>query len=222
MEPSTQLIASTFLFRFAVPCRPLTEWPPSFDSDLQLPDAYRVPAFSTLDGHPQFGHFGLGWHSRGLALSLRVTGKHQTPWCRESSPEVSDGLSLFIDTRPSGDIHRASRFCHHFVFMPLSGSARHTRPLAQLVSIARAKEEPKPIAAKTIQISSKLSRDGYCLSGLIPAESLTGYDVDESRSLGFFYLIRDRELGWQSYSIGQSYPVMSDPSLWGGLELERR
>jgi hypothetical protein len=221
MEPSSQLIASTFLFRFALPCRPLREWPPSFDADLQLPDACRLPALSTLDGHPQFGQLALAWHAEGLALSLRISGKSQTPWCRESSPELSDGLSLFIDTRPSGDIHRASRFCHHFVFMPLSGSARQTRPLARLVSIARAKEEPKPIGAKAIPISAKLSRDGYCLSGTIPAELLTGYDVEESRKLGFFYIVRDRELGWQSLGVDDSYPVMSDPSLWGSLELDR-
>ncbi len=43
-----------------------------------------------------------------------MTGKRQTLWCRESVLESSDGLHLWIDTRNSRDVHRATRFCHRW------------------------------------------------------------------------------------------------------------
>jgi len=29
----------------------------------------------------------------------------------------------------------------------------------------------------------------------------------------------DRELGWQTFSVGPEFPFVEDPSLWGSLEL---
>ena len=32
---------------------------------------------------------------------------------------------------------------------------------------------------------------------------------------GVQYAVIDRELGWQTLTLGPEYPVMDDPSLWG-------
>ena len=34
-------------------------------------------------------------------------------------------------------------------------------------------------------------------------------------------IVIDRELGWQTFSLGPEYPVMDDPSLWGEAVLAR-
>jgi hypothetical protein len=61
--------------------------------------------------------------------------------------------------------------------------------------------------------------DGYLMQGFIPATAMTGYDPAEHPRLGFYYAVTDRELGWQTFSLGAEYPFQSDPSLWGTLEL---
>jgi hypothetical protein len=49
----------------------------------------------------------------------------------------------------------------------------------------------------------------------------TGFDTEEHSRLGFSYAIVDRELGWQTFSVGPEFPIQEDPSLWGTLELTR-
>jgi hypothetical protein len=45
--------------------------------------------------------------------------------------------------------------------------------------------------------------------------------VNDHTRLGFNYAVIDRELGWQTFSLGQEYPIREDPSLWGTLELQQ-
>lgn len=93
------------------------------------------------------------------------------------------------------------------------------QPVAELVPIHRAREEPKAIAPDLIRIRSQRRSDGYLLRAGIPAAALTGFNPAEHPRLGFSYLVADRELGWQTLSVGPEFPFMSDPSLWETLEL---
>jgi hypothetical protein len=43
----------------------------------------------------------------------------------------------------------------------------------------------------------------------------------EHPRLGFCYAVMDRELGWQTFTVGPEFPFAEDPSLWGTLELEK-
>jgi hypothetical protein len=68
-------------------------------------------------------------------------------------------------------------------------------------------------------VHGKLTSGGYELVARIAASALTGYNPTEHDRLGFTYAIVDRELGWQTFSVGPELPFMEDPSLWGTLEL---
>ena len=186
---------------------------------MELPEAYRIPSFGELDARPVFGDLRLGWSPQGFAVSLRVQGKRQSPWCRASAMEESDGLALWFDTRYSGTIHRATRFCHLFVMTPQGGGPQRDQPLARLLPVARASESPREIADGVIRLRSEKRIDGYLLRALIPASALTGFAPDEQRMLGFTYAVMDRELGWQTFSLGAEYAFTVDPSLWGVLDL---
>lgn len=210
------ILAPTFLFRFSVPCRELKS---PWASEIELAPEYTMPSFGSLEDRPQFAEVRMGWSGDGLGVSVRVGGKKQTPWCRESRVEDSDGLSLWIDTRDTHNIHRASRFCHWFVLLPQGGGPRSDQPVAQLMPIPRARENAKPIAPGQIRIRSEKRIDGYILRALIPAEAITGYDPAEHPRLGFSYAVTDRELGWQTFTVGSEFPFPSDPTLWGSLEL---
>src|SRR5262245_45608236 len=82
-----------------------------------LDGRYDLPALNDLDGRPPFATVRMAWHESGLAWHVEVTGKTQPPWCRDSRLPDSDGLQVWVDTRATLNVHRASRFCHRFVFL---------------------------------------------------------------------------------------------------------
>jgi len=214
---SQPLLASSFLFRFSVPCRRCVK--PWSAKGVELDETYRVPSFAQLDQRPVFADLRIGWDVAGVSFRVQVSGKSQTPWCRESRIEDSDGVHLWIDTRDTHNIHRASRFCHQFVFLPFGGGRSQEGPIGRLVTINRARENPKSVGDRVLGALSRRRADGYELQGHIPAEAMTGYDPAEHPRLGFCYAVIDRELGWQTFSLGPEFPFTEDPSLWGTLEL---
>ncbi len=70
-------------------------------------------------------------------------------------------------------------------------------------------------------MQSQRHAEGYSLQVLIGAAGLTGFDPEEHPRLGFTYAVVDRELGWQTFSVGSEFPFQDDPSLWGTLDLRR-
>src|SRR5712692_3222790 len=110
------LLPASFLFRFSVPCRYRS--PLWTDAGANLDESFRLFSPAELDGRPAFAQFKIGWSEEGLAFAATVEGKRQALWCRESRPDDSDGVRLWIDTRDTHNIHRAGRFCHQFIFMP--------------------------------------------------------------------------------------------------------
>jgi hypothetical protein len=216
---SEQLVSPAFLFRFSVPCHYRQRgWGAQ---GAQLAPQYRLPSFGELEGKKLFADLRVAWNKQGLVLQLRVAGKSQTPWTRTTRAEDSDGLHLWIDTRDTHTIHRASRYCHRFAFLPTGMGSGLRSPDARMVPISRAKEEPKSVMASELHVRSELGSDGYLLEACIPATALTGYDPDEYPRLGFSYAVVDRELGWQTFTVGPELPFQEDPSLWGTLELVR-
>ncbi len=211
------LLASTFLFRFSTACyyRPKLWTEPT----LKLSDKHVLPSFSELEGRKLFADVRAAWSEEGMALAVQVAGKAQAPWCRSTRMEDSDGLQVWIDTRDAHNVHRANRFCHRFQFLPSGGGPRLDEPVAALFPIHRAKESPKPIDPKLLRVRSRTLGDGYQLEVLIPATTLTGFAPADHPRLGFTYAVVDRELGWQTFSVGPEFPFVEDPSLWGTLEL---
>jgi hypothetical protein len=211
------LIAPRFLFRWSVPCLPLKgAWKPGTP---MLGEEYTLPYFGALDHEPAIAEVRAGWNAAGLIFQARVDGKRQPPWCRESRPDESDGLRVWIDTRDTHNIHRASRFCHAFVFMP-SGSGRALdEPAAEQLLINRARENAKPIRPGVLQASSQKRVDGYVVEGFIPGAALQGFDPQEHPRLGFTYAVIDRERGEQTFACPLGLPYQEDPSLWATLEL---
>jgi hypothetical protein len=214
-----QLISSTMLFRFAAPCCYTEQrWAAG---GLELGDEHRLPCFAQLHGAKQFADVRLGWNEAGIALNVVVRGKQQPPWCRDSRIDDSDGVQLWIDTRNTQNIHRAGRFCHRFAFLPIGSGRRLDDPVAVLLAINRAKESPRETEPGALKVHCERLADGYRLEGLISAAALTGFNPAEHPAMGFTYAIIDRELGWQTFSVGPELPFMEDPSLWSTLDLVR-
>lgn len=218
-DPKPQsLIDPTMLFRFEVTIRknPL-KWTAK---GLTLPVKCRMPSFGALGERPVFADVRMGWNTGGLGLHVTVNGKRQLPWCRETRLDESDGFHIWIDTRCSPAIHRATQYCHRFLWMPAGGGPKRERPVASLVGINRARGNPKPIEKDILKIAAYPRHDGYELSGLIPTAALTGFDPIDQPRIAIYYAVIDREMGWQTLTLGPEFPVIEDPSLWGEAVLE--
>ena len=213
------LLAPTFLFRFATVCRYRKNlWA---EKGIKLGEEFVVPSFGELEGKLLFADLRAAWSEEGIAFVLKVEGKKQLPWCRSTRIDDSDGLQVWIDTRDAQSIHRATRFCHRFIFLPGGGGQRLDQPVAELVPINRAKQSPKSIEAKALKVRSTKRHDGYVMHAFISADALTGFDPAEQPRIGFSYAVVDRELGWQTFRVGPEFPFVEDPSLWGSLDLDR-
>jgi hypothetical protein len=213
------LISPPMLFRFATPCLYAEQrWSAG---GIKLDERYRLPCFAELAGKQPFADVRLAWSEQGIVFNAAVSGKEQPPWCRDSRIDDSDGLQLFVDTRNTQNIHRAGRFCHRFAFLPIGAGRKLDEPVAMLLAINRAKESPREIETGALKVRCQRVADGYVLEGFIPAAALTGYSPADQPASGFSYAVIDRELGWQTFSVGPELPFVEDPSLWGTLELVR-
>ena len=76
-------------------------------------------------------------------------------------------------------------------------------------------------AAGSVPFRCALRKGGYLAEVFLPAGALNGFDPDQNPRLGFFYAVRDLELGEQLSSVDAEFPYWEDPSLWSVLELVR-
>ena len=215
----TALLPHPFLFRFTIPVRYAARLPRSKDRLLDLPEDFRLPDFATLDGVHPFADVRVAWNADGFGISVRVDGKQHPPDCDAGRPEESDGLSVWIDTRNTQSIHRAGRFCHSFHFLPAGGGPRRDRPVTRQLTIPQAREDAPRARLEAILAGSQRDKAGYLLEVWLPAAALHGFDPEASPRLGFYYALRDAELGEQFLTVGREFPFAHDPSLWTTLEL---
>lgn len=214
------LIPHRFLVRVAYPCRYLPTIPrEDRDELLDLPESCRVDNFAGMDGGRNFADVRLAWNELGLGLQVRVAGKDQLPQGDASRPRSSDGISLWIDTRDSRTSHRASRYCHHFYFLPSGGGPDRDEPAFVQTKINRALDDAPMASASAVPFRCQRIKSGYELEAFLAAPVLNGFDPEQNPRLGFYYAVRDTELGEQFLSIGQEFPYWEDPSLWSTLEL---
>lgn len=216
-----RILPTRFLFRYSIPVRYRKQLPAQGGRLLALPEECSFPNLAELDGAKRIGDLRLAWNEHGFAVSVQVRGKSQKLECDSRVPDISDGLQVWIDTRNTQTIHRASRFCHHFVLLPTGNSTSRGRPFATQIPIARAREETPLVSSSDLSIVAEVTRDGYWLESWFPAKVLHGFDPEANPRLGFYYAIRDHELGDEYLSVGHEFPFALDPSLWATLELVR-
>jgi len=212
------LIPPRFLFRFAVDVRRCDKlWSPK--EGVVLDESYRLPMLAELDSERSLADVRMAWSPEGLAWWVRVEGKLQLPWCRESRLDDSDGLQVWVDTRATTNVHRASRFCHRFTFLPRGGGHSAEEPVAEQLLINRARENARPARVRELQSLSRVSEQAYELSAFAPAITLGGFDPEGQPRLGFTYAVLDRERGLQTFSAGTGFPYEEDPSCWAEVHL---
>lgn len=222
MSSLNSLLPPRYLFHFASPL--LRHDPIWTNQGVTLGEQHRLPDLAGLDretpaSEPRFADVRAAWAPEGLAVTAEIRGKKQPLWCRESRLDESDGLQVWVDTRPTGTVHRATKFCARYAFLPAGGGRGDAEPVADQLLISRARENARPVRPRELRAASRVTKEGYVISALIPAVALTGYDPQQHRSLGFQYALLDRELGLQTFANGATLPYDEDPSCWATLEM---
>jgi hypothetical protein len=213
-------IPHRFLVRVSHPCRHIQDVPDEDGDDLlDLPESCRIDNFAALDDKTNFADVRIAWNEAGLAVQVTVTGKTEPAQSDPSKPRFSDGLSLWLDTRGDRTSHRASRYCHQFHLLPAGGGSDRDEPVLLQVKINRAQQDAPLCNADDVPFRVTQVKRGYRLEAFFKAEMLNGFDPDEHPVLGFYYAVRDQELGEQVLSVGSEFPFSDDPSLWAALEL---
>ncbi len=203
-------------FRYRIPCRKISG---TASAKKALDESYRLPNFSDLDGMESYGDVRIGWGKAGLVIAVEVKGKSKSLWCRESAILESDGLQVWVDTRDTHNVHRATKFCHWFIAMPTGGGAKKDKPFGNMLKINRSREDSPMLNRQKVAVESKVVKGGYKMTLFIPSKSLNGWDPEEQRNLGFNFAIIDSEMGWQTLAIGPELPISEDPSLWQTIQL---
>jgi hypothetical protein len=216
------LVPHRFLVRMAYPCQYVKDVPREEDDRLlELPGTCRIDNFAAMDEARNFADIRLGWNELGLGFQAEVRGKEQLPQGDATRPRVSDGVTLWIDTRDARTAHRASRYCHQFHFLPTGGGPERDEPVFVQTKINRAIQDAPLAPAGAVPFQVSRTRGGYIVEAFLPAAVLNGFDPEQNPRLGFTYAVRDAELGEQVLSVGADFPYWEDPSLWSVLELVR-
>ena len=211
------LVNPAALFRFRFPCRRREKlWPPAAAN---LDRTCRLPSLAAVVGVPDVLELAMGWNETGLAVSAAVRGVGPNRWCQPTRAEDSDGLHLWIATRPTGDSHRAGRFCRRLALLPTGGGLRADKPIAIAAAIPRTSEVPAELPEGSIVLESRLEADGWRIDACINAAALPGWDPVETPRLGFFAAVVDRRLGRVPCFAPPEYPWDSDPTTWAELML---
>jgi hypothetical protein len=216
------LVPYRFLFRVAYPCR-YVKGIPAEDADrlLDLADVCRIDNFAAMEERKNFADVRLAWNEFGLGVQVEVKGKDELAQGSSNRLRGSDGLTLWIDTRDARTSHRASRYCHQFHFLPTGGGPDGDEPVFSQVKINRALQDAPLCSAGSVPLRCVQTAQGYLLEAFLPAAVLNGFDPEQNPRLGFFYVVKDTELGEQVLSVGPDFPYWEDPSLWSVLELVR-
>ena len=106
-------------------------------------------------------------------------------------------------------------------FCPPAAACGRLEPIAEMLLINRARENPKPVRPGTLAVVNKKQPNGYRLDIRIPEAALTGFDPAEHPRLGFHWAVIDREIGELTFCCPPGLPYREDPSVWGTLELIR-
>jgi hypothetical protein len=213
------LVPSPFLFRYSIPVVRVDKIPRAKSPLLQLPKQAEIAFPSAMESTLDFARLSMAWNSNGLAISVTVTGKTDWPDCSPDSVQSSDGIQLWLDTRDTQNIHRASRYCHYFCLLPISEGADGMSPVIKQLPISRASDDAPEVDEDAILIESETDETGYTVSVWFPTESLNGFDPDAYSRMGFYISVNDGELGKQFFTVGEEFPFQSDPTLWASLEL---
>ncbi len=187
---------------------------------LDLPASCAVPDLSSLDGRDSWASLRVAWNPQGLGIAVLADAPAGKASRSVDRPEGFADITLWIDTRDTRNVSRATRFCHRFAaHLTLARDRKSLKVEFGQRAIARATADA-PISSPDLATTrAELTRTGWLFEVFLPAAALNGFDPDTNRRLGFAYQVSDHEREDQFMGVGRDFPIGENPSLWATLEL---
>jgi hypothetical protein len=216
-----QLLPQIFWFRIATQCAHIADIPRLTDPVrlLDLPEACSLPDFSGLEGQSGWAQVRVGWNAGGLGITVLANALSDQQLVRDR-PEGFAVVNLWVDTRDTRNVNRATKFCHRFTArLDVAESRRQLNVDVTQRPIARAQADAPICRPQVIEARAEVGRSGWMLELFLPVSALNGFDPETNRRLGFAYQIADHIRDDQFLGVGREFPLGENPSLWGTLEL---
>ena len=155
------IVPHRFLTRtlYAIPY--MKNLPGDDDGLPELPASGRIDPQSDIDDLKVFADVRLAWNELGIAVSATVTGKENHPIGDNDRPRVSDGLTLWLDTRADRTGHRATRTCHQFHLLAAGGGKGKDEPCVVQTKINRALQDAPLATVADIPFHCERTKKGY-------------------------------------------------------------
>jgi hypothetical protein len=216
---TSPLIPQAFWFRVSAHAPRVGEIPRTRGRLLDLPDSCALPDLGALEGRESWALARVGWNPAGLGVAFEVVDKAGPISPEPGRSNGSDGAQVWIDTRDTRNVHRATRFCHRFSASIVPGSGRSLGVEVAQKPIARAIADAPTARPGLVQSRAERTLSGWRLELYFPADALHGFDPETNRRLGFGYQVTDPDRGDQYLGVGREFPIGEDPSLWATLTL---
>ena len=216
------LLPQAFWFRLAASCPRVDEIPRSGGRRalLDLPTSCTLPDLASLDGRVSWASVRVGWNPQGLGIAVLADRPQSKGTSATDRPEGFADVNVWIDTRDTRDVSRATRFCHRFsAHLTLTKDRKSLAVEVNQRPIARAMADAPLCSPDLLMSRTELNREGWILELFCPSSALSGFDPDTNSRLGFAYQVADHEREDQFLGIGRDFPLGENPSLWATLEL---
>jgi hypothetical protein len=191
-----------------------TKAPPSSRA---MRKSFLLPELSDLLGEEKFAEVALCWNEEGLYLEAFV----DKPLEEVHFPafEKGDALEVFIDTRDLKTAGFATRFCHHFLFLPQAVQGIQAQEMTHFRT-----EDTHPLCDPSeLKVEAHLEKRKYSLRIFIPAQCLHGFDPHTFQKLGFTYRLHRFGGAPQHFAVSSShFPIEQSPRLWASLSMKRK
>src|SRR5262249_35774197 len=156
-----------------------------------------------LDGRKSWAEVRVGWNDRGLGISILANGLPEAQLSRDR-PEGFSVVQVWVDTRDTRTLSRATKFCHRFMArLELVGSHRMLRVDLSQRPIARAVADAPICRPEILEARAELGKSGWMLELFLPSQALNGFDPETNRRLGFAYQVADHLRDDQFLGVGR-------------------
>ncbi len=228
------LLPPSFWFKLALESPRVDSMPGAKGGPLlNLPERSRLPDFALLAGSPSWVTVATGWNAGGLGICFEArnpvpaegkparsgAGRGSAPALGESQRLSIATVDLWVDTRDTRTISRASRFCHYFRAEIRSNTSGSVGVQLDQQPIPRATAEAPMGREADRLVRADRSATGWRLELFFKSAALNGFDPDTNRRLGLSYRVHEVARGDAWMGVGDDFQLPVNPGLWSTLVL---
>lgn len=179
-----------------------------------LRDDFLLPPLGKLWNEEIFAKAYMAWSETALYFTFVV---ESSPW-QVFYPQVSrgDSIELFVDTKNLKSARLATRFCHHFFFLPerieglVTGEITHFRT-----------EDTHPLCnPDDIEYKVTHTKKGYRADFVLTERCLVGFQPTEGACIGLSYRVNRFNGSPQHFAPSSlRLPLDQCPYLWPEVRL---